>query len=70
MRGYVRERNTALDNLRIANDTLEQRVDERTTELAVSLQQLGEAQDQIVATARRPGWPRSPPVCCTTWGTC
>jgi signal transduction histidine kinase len=48
MRSYLRERNAALDNLRIANETLEQRVADRTSELRA-------AQDQIVANARAAG---------------
>jgi C4-dicarboxylate-specific signal transduction histidine kinase len=55
MRGYLRERNAALDELRVANDTLEHRVQQRTSELAVSLEQLREAQDQVAATARAAG---------------
>jgi C4-dicarboxylate-specific signal transduction histidine kinase len=55
MRRFLGERNSAIANLRVANETLEQRVHDRTVELAASLEALRKAQDQLVSTARGAG---------------
>jgi signal transduction histidine kinase len=55
MRVHLRERDMALDDQRIAKETLELRVAERTSALAVSVEKLRDAQAQVVANARAAG---------------